>query len=540
MFTTSRTSLDLLQIQSHRNAPPNSQGFRVLLLQLARNNPYSDVEQDVYAPIGIAYVASALEQCGYQVEIGIHPPASRNPGEGLPLPSQFLNSTDLPDLFGISATGNEISDLLHLAKMVKAVAPSIPIIAGGYCSMKPDLVLSTGAVDVVVIGEGERTIAELAPALLAGEDLSKISGIAYRHGKDICLTPTRQAVDRLDDLPLPRYRHYPSSTRKVRVYASRGCPYKCTYCSIKDFFATSKIRYHSLDYMRRVIRYLQDRSELPIELVFFNDDEFLLNPGHLVGMATLARELNFRICFQTRTQDVVRFARELERHADAIYQVHMGVEAFSQTQLDRWQKSTTIGVNREALQILSKIGCSYYPYLILSDHKTTPAELVENCNGILDLPASKYELDHQGRRVDASLSPLHWGLHLNRYKTFLGDVERSPETEYLEGVWEFIWATQSEADRLCGLYRHSLAAAGGAPTLTTAEVGILGLLNHRIRKVAELAIEVCTLKLADGIARSREQASIFNQSAGQASVEYMCCSLAGVAGLRGEHAHAVV
>ena len=181
--------------------------------------------------------------------------------------------------------------------------------------MRPDLVLASGDVDVVVVGEGEETMLELAPVLLQGGDLSQIRGVAFLNQARVVMTETREPIHRLDDLPLPRYRHYPPSQRKVRVYASRGCPYKCTYCSIKDFFTTPKIRYHSPGYMRRVIRGLRASSDQPIELVFFNDDEFLLNPAHLEGMAEIAREMNFRMCFQTRTQDVVRYIRQIEQSA---------------------------------------------------------------------------------------------------------------------------------------------------------------------------------------------------------------------------------
>ena len=104
---------------------------RILLLQLARKSGYSDVDQDVYAPIGVAYVGAALEAAGYNVQIGIHPPEPSSNGEGLQLPREFLSPDTTPNLFGVSATGNEIDSLLHLARMVKSVSAQLGLLPVG-------------------------------------------------------------------------------------------------------------------------------------------------------------------------------------------------------------------------------------------------------------------------------------------------------------------------------------------------------------------------------------------------------------------------
>ena len=199
----------------------------------------------------------------------------------------------------------------------------------------------------------------------------------------------------------------------------------------------------------------------------------------------------------------------------------MGVESFSQSQLDRWRKSTTVTVNQEAVQALSEANCSYYPYLILSDQRTTAQEVVENCDGIVGLPPSRYELKDGDMKIDARLSPVHWGLHLNRYKTFLGDVERAADTEYLEAMWAFIQLTQHEADRLCGLYRHSLAAPSGGEAGTAFEGRAPAILDDRIRAISSLVTEIARQDRNQGMARAKDLATAFNQSALLTNVEYM-------------------
>jgi pyruvate-formate lyase-activating enzyme len=453
----------------------------ILLAQISWVETDRANDTDVWAPIGISYVASALLADGHSVRCVVLSP-DRSGHARLIDEIAALN----PTIVGISATGNEIDELKTMAALVKRHQPEAKVIAGGYCSMEPELVLASDAIDVVVIGEGESTARELVAALRSQtRELSSISGLVFRSPSGVLLrTSPRAPIRDLDTLPIPAYSHWPPKSTLLRVYASRGCPFECTFCRIKDYYTTSQVRHHSAEYVERLLARLLDLHEGTVEVVYFNDDEFLIDRNHLDAMASVARRFNLEICFQTRASDIVKHKCVIRKHLDAIHQIHVGVESFSQSQLNRWKKRSSPEVNLEALSILSDLGCSYYPYILLTDAYTTTEEIRQTCEGILKLPACPIKPYGNVAAGTPSLSPFLSGLHFNRMKNFLGRFERRPETAYLDVLWSFIDATNHRTKQLSNLIRHnvlSLLEAG------TWQVEARKQLAQRIQLIPALA-----------------------------------------------------
>jgi hypothetical protein len=491
----------------------------VLLLQLL-GRVWLDGE--VYAPIGISCLAAALRHQGYRVETAVVEPDVQ-PGE---VPPVLLEAR--PALLGLSATGNEIEALKRLSLAVRRTFPRLPIVAGGYCSLDGVKLFEDSALDVVALGEGERTICDLARSFLKAQgcralSLDEIDGILYRgDGGEIRMTPAREPIAELDTLARPEYEHLPRNTNLIRVYASRGCPYDCTFCEIKDFYPSKLVRRHGAGYMRRMIRALIGRANAPVETVYFNDDEFLLSPDHLEVMASVARDLDVRICFQTRTRDIIRHHRVIAGHADVIHQIHMGVESFSQAQLDRWRKKATVAENLEALHILSQMGVSYYPYMILSDKDTTVSELEESCAGMLAMPPCVQFVRMDGRVETIRQTPIHSGVRFNRMKTFYGHAERADETSYLEAVWQYLHLTAVEARRLSGLCAHGEAAGNSN---ASPVVRARNLLNDRVKCLPRIAAAAGCGSEPEGV--SGHEAARFISEARETRIDYMAGVLYG-------------
>ena len=89
--------------------------------------------------------------------------------------------------------------------------------------------------DILVLGEGERTIVDLCRAVDTGSDLDRVNGIVYRKHSEICHTAPRDPIANLDELPEPargllplgRYR---ALGMPISLTTSRGCPFKCIFC----------------------------------------------------------------------------------------------------------------------------------------------------------------------------------------------------------------------------------------------------------------------------------------------------------------------
>jgi anaerobic magnesium-protoporphyrin IX monomethyl ester cyclase len=117
----------------------------------------------------------------------------------------------------------------------------IVIVCGADMTDHPDVYLSAGA-DVVIIGEGEATLAELLECLRSGDDLRDVAGIATLDGGNIVKTRPRPILTDLDTIPFPawdlidldRYRdlwleHHGYTS--MNMITTRGCPFHCNWCA---------------------------------------------------------------------------------------------------------------------------------------------------------------------------------------------------------------------------------------------------------------------------------------------------------------------
>ena len=90
---------------------------------------------------------------------------------------------------GISSmTGSQITGGIEASKVVKSVSPEIPVVWGGvHPSLMPEQTAASEFVDIVVIGEGEDTILELAQKFEKKEPIESVKGISYKDkGKVVC------------------------------------------------------------------------------------------------------------------------------------------------------------------------------------------------------------------------------------------------------------------------------------------------------------------------------------------------------------------
>jgi anaerobic magnesium-protoporphyrin IX monomethyl ester cyclase len=145
---------------------------------------------------------------------------------------------DNPFFVGISTmSGHQIRHALDYAKKVRDQAPDCPIIWGGvHPTLLPKQTAQNSYVDIVVRGEGEETVVELADALYTNKTIDNVKGITYKQNGKIISTPDREFID-LNNLAtsLPYHllskERYPSlQAGRIHIQTSRGCPHRCSFC----------------------------------------------------------------------------------------------------------------------------------------------------------------------------------------------------------------------------------------------------------------------------------------------------------------------
>ncbi|UCD26582.1 MAG: cobalamin-dependent protein, partial [Candidatus Bathyarchaeota archaeon] len=201
----------------------------------------------LFPPLGLAYMAAVLEQEDFEVRI-MDCAVSEVSHEKL--------RTDLasfePNLIGIACMTPTLPSALKSARAAKEVCPDAKVIMGGPHATFADKQILTEevAVDVVVRGEGEETLLELAQHSPKLGKLHEIKGITFRKNDQIIQTADRPFIQNLDELPLPAYKYIPIEKYRIHgkrflpIMTSRGCPFQCTFCVASQLFG-AKLRARS-------------------------------------------------------------------------------------------------------------------------------------------------------------------------------------------------------------------------------------------------------------------------------------------------------
>ncbi|MEI6597390.1 MAG: radical SAM protein [bacterium] len=214
-----------------------------------------------------------------------------------------------PDIVGFSCLSLDADQMQEIAGLIKKALPDCLIFLGGpYASVFYDQALERTNIDIVIIGEGEKTFAELIQRFLDKQPLDNVKGTAYKKDGKIILAPPRELVDNLDSLPFPawdlidfkKYSKLPSmnlySAAKPWsiIFTSRGCPYHCLYCH--NIFG-KKARFRSAENVIEEIEILTKKygvKEIQIVDDVFNLD---LNRAKKICDLIVDRGIKIKICF---------------------------------------------------------------------------------------------------------------------------------------------------------------------------------------------------------------------------------------------------
>jgi len=301
--------------------------YKVLLI----NPPHIQIRglyaRVVFEPLGLAYVAGALLEAGYPVEI------LDTIGEGFDRLSRHDETRDVvglafdairdriaqakPDIVGIGIPFTiRAESAYRIAGMVKAINPAIKTLVGGiHVTGHANECLGQPQIDYICMGEGERIIIELADAILRGgheADLARIGGIGYRTADGQPHINGRESVVMdLDELPQPArhllpYDRYFSAQkvfatgrygqRFATVSTSRGCPYTCNFCTINILFGR-KWRVRSAECVVTEIQALV--RDFGVEFIHFEDDNLTLDKQRTRRIGELLIERKVKVTWDT-------------------------------------------------------------------------------------------------------------------------------------------------------------------------------------------------------------------------------------------------
>ncbi len=324
------------------------------------------VAQSKVEPLGLAYIAAALEQAGHNVRI-IDGIAEETSIERISAGAQHF------DFVGVSAYTSFVKRAFEAVDAIKAASGATIIFGGPHATAIPLEVIGQGSVDFVVCGEGERTITELVGAAEKGKSIAKVKGVYFKKNKKPVFTGERPFIKNIDELPLPARHLLPmhlytgSGARSKRMpshclITSRGCPFNCTFCD-KNIFGRS-FRAHSPERVIGEIQLLVEKYKARDIGIW--DDNFTVDKKRVIKICELIKEQHWDLTFscEARVDCVDRPMLQSLKEAGCQY-IAYGVESGSQPVLDSIRKGFSKEKVLETFALTKKVGIGIRGYFIV-------------------------------------------------------------------------------------------------------------------------------------------------------------------------------
>lgn len=256
-------------------------------------------------------------------------------------------------------------------------------IGGHYASFDPkEIMLKIKGLDSVTRYEGEKTLIELVERLTNMGEWREITGIAYRDGENVHLNHLRPPVVDLDTLPRPdrtSFNYESEVLPTAAILGSRGCPWDCTFCSIRPFYEAQGGTLRRFREPREVVdEMLELYHERGIYLYLFQDDDFLAGSRRAqrwaceiadgIIEAGLAGKLAFKI--SCRSDEIDRDClAHLQR--GGLTHVYMGVEAGDEDDLLAMNKRIKPITHLKAGEVMRSLDMSFdFGFMLLQPYST--------------------------------------------------------------------------------------------------------------------------------------------------------------------------
>lgn len=316
--------------------------------------------------LGLRYLMSSVNAAGHRVSILTY-------GSD-PNPILQRIHQERPDVIGFSLIFQYMTpDFGRVIKVLRNNGVNAHITIGGhYSSFEPVEVLKhISGLDSIVRFDGELTLVNLLNRLATGTDWGDLPGIAFRDGGgEIIVTPLAKPIADLDTLPWPDrrsidYEGHPMPT--ASILGSRGCPWDCSFCSIRPFYEEQG---GSLRRLRKpsavVAEMIHLYSNRGVSTFLFQDDDFLAGGRQAKQWAMeiadliIAEGLNNKIAFKMscRSDEI---DETVIRHlmAGGLSHVYMGVESGDEQGLLNMNKRLKPQAHFRAGRILKHLGLSF-------------------------------------------------------------------------------------------------------------------------------------------------------------------------------------
>ena len=379
--------------------------------------------------LGIPTIHGTLDEQGYQNIVSLD---FRYRPNSQPTPEDWKDIFEA-DILGITAITKSAEQALQIAKMYKEARQDGVVIMGGYhASARPGEALKEG-VDIVVIGEGEKTIKELMQYLENGEQIDSVQGIAYLDKDGGMVITSKRPLMKKEELSSLASPIFDPMVEKFATYdgltTSRGCPFDCEFCGVTQFFNG---RYTTLtdDAVIRELGHLDDlaKSRGGKRSIFVEDDNFTEIQARAIRLLGKFEESGLFPSgsgVQGRKEAALNPQLNEQLVRSGITTVYVGIESISDKTLEKANKRATREEYERSLRMWREAGLWVHGMFIVGldgdtkeSFEETKKWAIENVHSAqffapVPLPGTKMtERMHEEGRVITQKWSLYDGHHV--------------------------------------------------------------------------------------------------------------------------------
>ncbi len=336
---------------------------------------------ELWPQTGLGYLASTAREAGAEVRVF----------DSMALEWTWEKTLDEfeafhPDILVLLSTTPTIANDTAFAQNVRDRIPKPVILwAGTHVTALPRESLENSCAEGAILGEGEsvirRLITEWDGTLRPGK------GLAVKSGGEIIISPERDTIENLDDLPDPARdllptRQYTMPFTEGRPFAtiipSRGCPYPCTFCRAGDVWGR-KVRTRSPE--RIVSEILDLRDRWGVKDITFMTDTLLTQRtwAESVFDAMIEADLGIEWIGNARVDEVRPHLLEKMKKSGCRL-MSFGIESGNADVLAGTKKGITLQQSLDGIRAVREAGITAFAYFILG----MPGETQETIQESID------------------------------------------------------------------------------------------------------------------------------------------------------------
>lgn len=330
--------------------------MRILLINPPHSSIGSRIPQDHLPPLGLLSVGGPLIDNGHEVQL--------LDAEFGPMSTHRIVELTIahgPDavLLGHSGSTSAHPIVSEITHRIRSVLPKVWIIYGGVFPTYHwrEILSEESQINIIVRGEGEKTILSVIQTLENNISLDTIPGIAFRKNDLPFATQPAPIIHDLDDyrvgwelIDFQQYSYW-GGRRAVVAQFSRGCPHICNYCGQRDFW--KKWRHRDPQKFAAELAWLHRAHG--VEVINFADENPTSSRKAWRAFldALIAENVNLTLVGSTRADDIVRDADILHLYKKAgAARFLLGIENYNEETLRKISKGGNTTKDRKAIKLL--------------------------------------------------------------------------------------------------------------------------------------------------------------------------------------------